>query len=450
MYFIKKYRSIIYPLLLCIFNLYCNSGEIETTEQTGNLAKRVSVDSTFTNKEISVAENDTTAKSIMLDTGVIKSISTIIIKPKASIAYSYKDTVKVGEKSEIRVRVQLAKTEESVKADLLTKLNQTEFKAKEAGSSDTSIVRTLLLAGYKYFKIVPNYNHSIFSIETLSDSIQELDSTRSNNWLWMATALKKTQRDYINLVVTGVDESKKEYTIDDGDLPVTVTVVRRSLPFGWIALAAVLGAALAFIFIGKRKKNNADTGPAKIYFSYKWDKDEDVIKQLYNSLIKAGFLVQIDKKDLQYKDSITNFMSDIGQAKYVIVALSKDYLTSRYCMYEMFQIYLGSGMNKSEFQKRVFPIHLENLHIDNLEEVNAYTRHWEQEAADLKALISSNANNVNAELAVEYDFMRRLINDNGNLLACLSDINALNVATLQSTDFKDLKAALQKAIDSNK
>jgi hypothetical protein len=260
-------------------------------------------------------------------------------------------------------------------------------------------------------------------------------------------ALKKSSYQKIIFLISGYNEKDRESTIPGNELGVTVTVEPRPIPYAWIALiAAFVGTLMFFIFRKKKPK----AAPPKVYFSYKWNNNEAFVTQLYNSLLKDGFLLQIDKKDMDYKDSITNFMSEIGDARYIIVVLSKDYLKSWYCMYELFQIYLGAGMEKAEFQKRLFPIHLEDVNIDDLEEVNSYTDYWEQEAADIHKLIIQDPNNVNTELAKKKDFLGRLINDNGNLLAFLSDINALDITTLLSTDFKNLKKALHKAIEEAK
>ena len=166
--------------------------------------------------------------------------------PEASIAYSYRGIMKKGETREIRMKVQLGKAVANVRQDLLDRINQDERPAKMSGSTDTSIIKTLLLAGYKYFKVIPKYNKKIFSIEFRTDSVQQLDSLKPTNWLWMVTALQATENEIITLHVTGIDEKGVEHYIDDGDLPIKVNVKNKSFPYGWLTAIILFIILLAF------------------------------------------------------------------------------------------------------------------------------------------------------------------------------------------------------------
>jgi len=216
--------------------------------------------------------------------------------------------------------------------------------------------------------------------------------------------------------------------------------------FWWlIAALAVSLAALAF-FIFKRKRK-ADS-EARIFFSYAWDQDEALIMQLYNSLKNAGFNVIKDKENMGYKGVISKFMNEIGSADFVIVAISDKYLKSKFCMYELYEIYRNSGMNSDKFSKKIFPIRIdESLNLSDPDVVNGYTMYWKEEEQEWAKRVKEESDSITEEQARQYQFVKRLVIDIRNILSCLADINSLNQQTLKASDFADVKSALRQAIE---
>jgi internalin A len=83
-----------------------------------------------------------------------------------------------------------------------------------------------------------------------------------------------------------------------------------------------------------------------VYISYAWGDPqetgvsrEDIVNQLYETLIREGYNVKRDKMDLEYKGLISQFMADIGRGDCVVVIISDKYLKSPYCMHELLAIY---------------------------------------------------------------------------------------------------------------
>jgi TIR domain len=211
-----------------------------------------------------------------------------------------------------------------------------------------------------------------------------------------------------------------------------------------IALAALVLAGLAF-FIMKRKKGIA--ADPKIFFSYAWDQDEALIMQLYNSLKKDGFNVIKDKENIGYKGVISKFMSEIGSADFIIVAISDKYLKSKFCMYELYEIFRNSGMNSDKFGKKIFPIRIdESINLSDPDVVNGYTRYWKQQEQEWTTRVKEESDSITEEQARQFQFIKRLVNDVNNILSCLADINALDLSTLKSNDFADVKSALRKSM----
>ena len=213
-----------------------------------------------------------------------------------------------------------------------------------------------------------------------------------------------------------------------------------------IVLAVLLLAGLAY-FIVKRKKGAASK--SKIFFSYAWDQDEALIMQLYNSLKNDGFNVIKDKENIGYKGVISKFMNEIGSADFVIVAISDKYLKSKFCMYELYEIFRNSGMNRDTFGKKIFPIRIdESLNLGDPDVVNGYIRYWKEQEQEWTKRVKDESDSITEEQARQFQFIKRLVIDIRNILSCLADINSLNLSTLKSNDFADVKSALRNAMDT--
>ncbi len=211
-----------------------------------------------------------------------------------------------------------------------------------------------------------------------------------------------------------------------------------------IVLAVLLLAGLAY-FILKRKKGAA--AESKIFFSYAWDQDEALIMQLYNSLKADGFNVIKDKENMGYKGVISKFMNDIGTADFVIVAISDKYLNSKFCMYELYEIFRNSGMNRDTFGKKIFPIRIdESLNLGDPDVVNGYAKYWKEQEQVWTKRVREESDSITEEQARQFQFIKRLVIDISNILSCLADINSLNLSTLKSNNFADVKSALRKAM----
>jgi hypothetical protein len=84
---------------------------------------------------------------------------------------------------------------------------------------------------------------------------------------------------------------------------------------------------------------------SQIYFSYAWGDEneqgesrEKIVNELYQSLKRDHYKVIRDKNDIEYKGFISEFMRRIGEGKCVVVVISKKYLKSPYCMFELYEI----------------------------------------------------------------------------------------------------------------
>lgn len=182
----------------------------------------------------------------------------------------------------------------------------------------------------------------------------------------------------------------------------------------------------------------------EVFVSYAWgNESEKVVDRLEQTFRDRGIAVVRDKSDMQYRDSIQDFMRRIGRGKAIVVVLSKNYLESTSCMFELTQI-----AARGEMRKRVFPIVLEDAGIFEAVDRVEYVKVWEAKVrklnAALKKVNQEDLKGVREELDL-YAEIRRTITQ---LLEILRDMNALTPAQHLDSRFTALTEAIEEQIRS--
>ncbi len=169
----------------------------------------------------------------------------------------------------------------------------------------------------------------------------------------------------------------------------------------------------------------------QVYISYNWQEDSnEMANQLVQAFDAKGIEIIRDKTHTTYKDSIKNFMRQIGQGKCVVAVISDRYLKSENCMFELVEI-----ARNGDFYKRIFPIILPDARIYKDFERIDYLKYWEDEKAKLQAKYKQldlvNTNSIMATLNL-YDEIRGNID---NLTNILKDMNTLNIDLHRQSEF---------------
>lgn len=115
-----------------------------------------------------------------------------------------------------------------------------------------------------------------------------------------------------------------------------------------------------------------------IFLSYCWE-NEKVANLIDNYFSKNKIARQRDKRDIQYKQSIKEFMRTIRDAEYVIMVISENYLKSRNCMYEVLEF-----VKNKDFRDKIIPVILKEANIFNAKEKINYLTYWTNKKEDLK------------------------------------------------------------------
>jgi hypothetical protein len=178
----------------------------------------------------------------------------------------------------------------------------------------------------------------------------------------------------------------------------------------------------------------------QVYISYNWQEDSnEMANQLVQAFAAKGIEIIRDKTHTTYKDSIKNFMRQIGQGKCVVAVISDRYLKSENCMFELVEI-----ARNGDFYQRIFPIILPDARIHKDFERIDYLKYWEDEKAKLQAKYKqidlAKTNSIMATLNL-YDEIRGNID---NLTNILKDMNTLNIDLHRQSEF----AAMIKAVET--
>ncbi|MEJ7830951.1 MAG: toll/interleukin-1 receptor domain-containing protein, partial [Segetibacter sp.] len=183
---------------------------------------------------------------------------------------------------------------------------------------------------------------------------------------------------------------------------------------------------------------------SEIFFSYAWSdvnelgsNREKIVNELYEALIADGYNVIRDKKDLRYKELISDLTGRIGRGKFIIVAISDKYLKSTYCMSELLEIYRRSNSDIGEMLKKIFPIVLEDAKIYNPEDRVEYLKFWEAKKEELNEELKG----IGLEHAATFAEDLRMYDEITSVIPVLStllkDINTLNPKKLSANNFEE-------------
>ena len=188
----------------------------------------------------------------------------------------------------------------------------------------------------------------------------------------------------------------------------------------------------------------------EIFFSYSWDKEgetesrEQIVRELYRSLKEDDFNVILDKQDLAYRESISEFMKRIGRGKIIVVAISDAYLKSIYCMNEFYEIYKNALHDRTLMRERIFPIRVEAIALSKPSVLGAYIDYWENLEKEWEDLITKRGTRIGESQQKKYKQVKAIASELGDFLDFLSDMNSKSKEILSQENFAEIKRAIIK------
>src|SRR4030095_15696366 len=189
----------------------------------------------------------------------------------------------------------------------------------------------------------------------------------------------------------------------------------------------------------------------QIFFSYAWGDEheqgesrERIVSELYDSLLRDHYRVVRDKNNLEYKGFISEFMSQIGRGECIVVAISKKYVKSAYCMFELYEIARNSNFDKHAFSKKVLPIIVEFVDFTDPAVIDDHFSFWESEYKEWDDLVRKRAGQLAVEQMQRYDKIKMIYQNFGKLTEWIIDMNTLKPQLLSADNFAEIKKAIIK------
>ncbi|MFN3850530.1 MAG: COR domain-containing protein [Spirosomataceae bacterium] len=256
---------------------------------------------------------------------------------------------------------------------------------------------------------------------------------------------KPTTFEYDELVSLQ-NENRKEVTCNKGDIRLPIFELLHSVGLEFRENEILFESKTEYL-----KEQTAET--PEIFFSYAWgdaeeegESREEVVNNLYESLKNDGLAVIRDKVDLGYQGLISEFMKNIGRGDFVIVVISDKYLKSPYCMYELYEVYRNSKLQTKDLAKKIYPIRVEKLKLDDPDFIDCYFDYWEQLEKKWENLIQKRGTRITTAQKAEHEKIKAIAAALGDLLDVLKDMNALTKELLSENNFEKIKSAIKQRI----
>ena len=95
------------------------------------------------------------------------------------------------------------------------------------------------------------------------------------------------------------------------------------------------------------------TSPKQVFVSYSWGPESDaIVDDIEKALAEHDIRLLRDRNEIKYRDGIREFMRNLGHGRAVVVVLSRAYLESKSCMFEVTEI-----AENGDLRGRVFPLY---------------------------------------------------------------------------------------------
>jgi tetratricopeptide (TPR) repeat protein len=145
-----------------------------------------------------------------------------------------------------------------------------------------------------------------------------------------------------------------------------------------------------------------------------------------------GLKLTRDVRDLSYTGSIRGFMARIDEADFVVLAISRNYLTSKYCLLEALQAMVGGRL-----MDKALPVLLDRSIFE--EGMGArLVRYWEERIATLRGELEGVSETRLTSQAVELATFQMIADQIGSFVAAICDMHCTTFENLQSQHYRPL------------
>lgn len=180
----------------------------------------------------------------------------------------------------------------------------------------------------------------------------------------------------------------------------------------------------------------------EVFVSYAWtDESVSVVDRICAALKENRIHVSRDREAVPFRASIREFMERMGRGHCLIVVLSKGYLESVNCMFELMEI-----AKRGNIRKRVFPLFLPDANITNAMGKLDYVKYWERREKELESEMAKVGRANLAGIGEELDRCVAIRAQIVGILDQVGDMNALRLSEHQASNFADLARSLEEEL----
>ncbi|MEM7603176.1 MAG: toll/interleukin-1 receptor domain-containing protein [Verrucomicrobiota bacterium] len=166
----------------------------------------------------------------------------------------------------------------------------------------------------------------------------------------------------------------------------------------------------------------------KVAVSYSWKEEREgehveLVDAFCDALWQKGITIVRDKDQVEFGESLAEFMRGIGESDHLCIFLSDGYLRSPNCMYELYIAKSRSQDNPAEFRSRIKVWKTPNVgDISDLERRAEYVRYWRGESERLKRLVEElGVEGLDPQSLKQYRLTKEFAENVDGLLAFFAD-----------------------------
>jgi len=169
-----------------------------------------------------------------------------------------------------------------------------------------------------------------------------------------------------------------------------------------------------------------------LFISYSWA-DTNTADKIDTIFQPTGIFIKRDIREIKFKGSIKNYMSEIRETDFVLILISDSFIKSSNCMFEMLEL-----LKEKDYQKKVLPVLIDGTKIFKPLERIEYIKYWTEKFIELETELKA----VNTTDVIElYKELKHIENIKGSIdefLSIISDENFLSFSKLIEQKFKPI------------
>ena len=299
----------------------------------------------------------------------------------------------------------------------------TDYREFSYHYDDINAARMLIFILQYYHE--HNMNDSFINSSIL-DSLEQIAVQNNDNLIEVKSALKVliAQDDYfayLNRYIIAFEN--KYYGLNSGIN-------------GIYDATRLIGSATSSTIKKDEIKHTISSKSEPIYISYNWENLSSYIVDYFCFVLDTLKIEnRRDKKDCHYMDNIKEFMDAIHKGQRIVVVLSRPYLKSKNCMYELTGI-----MQHGNYEKRIIPVVTDDTIRDPYFYIDL-VKYWKEQKEEKQNIVNQMlevdpecAKPLEAELkevAQIYEFL-------GKIKKYIDWTNAESLNSLSITNFKSI------------